>query len=257
LLFSALGFYRLVYFVSVGYAFSIAAMAAALALTASARLTWATGLQLLLLIGWGLRLGGYLLWRDLTPSFHSKQAEIQALDNRTPISRKMIVWIGVSILYLLMFSPALAHGLNAPAGSSRASRISEEVGLALMIAGLAIEALADRQKSAFKARHPSGFCKVGLYAWVRSPNYLGEITFWVGNWVSGLFFFNTGWYWVAGLSGLTCIVLIMIGSTKRLERSQGERYGSLAEFQEYVTTVPVLFPFVPVYTLKKVRVFLE
>ena len=29
------------------------------------------------------------------------------------------------------------------------------------------------------------------------------------------------------------------------------------EYQEYIRTVPVLFPFIPVYSLKKVRVFLE
>ena len=49
----------------------------------------------------------------------------------------------------------------------------------------------------------------------------------------------------------------MIGSTKRLEKSQGERYGALSEYQEYIRRVPVLFPFVPVYTLQNVRVYLE
>jgi hypothetical protein len=53
------------------------------------------------------------------------------------------------------------------------------------------------------------------------------------------------------------IVLIMMGSTKRLERSQDQRYGHLPEYQQFVHTVPVLFPFVPVYTLKNVPVFLE
>ena len=49
----------------------------------------------------------------------------------------------------------------------------------------------------------------------------------------------------------------MIGSTKRLEKSQGERYGALPEYQDYIRRVPVLFPFVPVYTLQNVRVYLE
>ena len=62
---------------------------------------------------------------------------------------------------------------------------------------------------------------------------------------------------LATLAGLVCIVLIMMGSTKRLEASQEERYGAREGFQHYIHTVPVLFPFVPIYTLKDVRVFLE
>ena len=98
---------------------------------------------------------------------------------------------------------------------------------------------------------------MGLYRWVRCPNYLGEITFWAGNWLLGLMFYTSVLRWVASAIGLICIVLIMMGSTKRLERSQGERYGHLPEYRTYVRTVPVLFPLVPVYTLQNVRVFLE
>jgi hypothetical protein len=57
--------------------------------------------------------------------------------------------------------------------------------------------------------------------------------------------------------GTVCIVLIMMGSAKRLERSQAERYGNLPAYNEYIRTVPVLFPFVPIYTLRNVRVYLE
>ena len=73
----------------------------------------------------------------------------------------------------------------------------------------------------------------------------------------GLLFYTSLLGWIASSIGLVCIVLIMMGSTKRLERSQGERYGDLPEYQEYVRSVPVLFPLVPIYTLENVRVFLE
>ena len=48
----------------------------------------------------------------------------------------------------------------------------------------------------------------------------------------------------------------MIGSTKRLERKQDERYGSDPEYQRYVQTVPVLIPLVPLYSLKRWRIAL-
>ena len=49
----------------------------------------------------------------------------------------------------------------------------------------------------------------------------------------------------------------MMGSTKRLEKQQDGRYGQQPAYQEYVRSVPVLFPFVPIYSLKNVRVYLE
>ena len=59
------------------------------------------------------------------------------------------------------------------------------------------------------------------------------------------------------LIGLVCIVLIMMGSTKRLEKQQDGRYGEQLAYQKYAQSVPVLFPFVPIYSLKNVRVYLE
>jgi steroid 5-alpha reductase family enzyme len=98
---------------------------------------------------------------------------------------------------------------------------------------------------------------VGLYQWVRCPNYLGEIIFWLGNWVAAFGAYTSWLRWGVSLIGLTCIILIMMGSTKRLEQKQKNRYGSLPEFQEYIESVPVLFPFVPVYSLERIRVYLE
>jgi len=156
-----------------------------------------------------------------------------------------------------MFSPSLFALITVSVSSSWIFYLIQLAGLLLMGGGLVLEAVSDKQKSDFKAEFPKQYCDVGLYRWVRCPNYLGEITFWVGNWVIGVMFYDTPLKWIAGLAGMVCIVLIMMGSTKRLERSQGERYGSQLKYQEYIHSVPVLFPFVPVYSLKKVRVFLE
>lgn len=78
----------------------------------------------------------------------------------------------------------------------------------------------------------------------------------MGNFIVGLAVYNSPLKWIAGLTGTVCIVLIMMGSTKRLEAAQDERYGDQPKYQEYTRTVPILFPFIPVYTLKKLRVYL-
>ncbi|MGL4649988.1 MAG: DUF1295 domain-containing protein, partial [Caldilineaceae bacterium] len=130
------------------------------------------------------------------------------------------------------------------------------LGLLIMAVGLLLEALADAQKSAAKAAAPGRFVDSGLFGWVRCPNYLGEILFWVGNFVAAIGFL-AGWAaWAIALGGLTCLVLIMLGSAKRLEAAQDARYGALPAYRAYTQTTPVLLPFVPLYSLHGLRVYL-
>lgn len=257
LLCSALGFRRVVYFVSTGYAFSIVAMAVLAPLLFAANLTVASVAQNLLLLAWGVRLGWFLVRRELQPSYRNELASVQERGAGITTGRKVIIWIGVALLYVTMYAPALFHLTAAHPPLPLAAWVTQGLGLALMAAGLIMEAVADRQKSAFKADNPTAFCDVGLYRWVRCPNYLGEITFWLGNWVAAMAFYTSVMQWIVTSIGFACILLIMMGSTKRLEGQQERRYGAQAAYQRYVSAVPVLFPFVPVYSLKDVRVYIE
>jgi steroid 5-alpha reductase family enzyme len=256
LLISALGFIRVVYFVSIGYAFSIVAMAAVTAIALAAQLTWAAALQLLLLAAWGVRLGVYLVQRERQTAYKRQLEGNQAYDRRVPLPKRIPIWISVSPLYVAMFSPALfaAEGANDLAGFPVAL---QALGLAVMAAGVVIEGVADAQKNALKKKCASCFTAVGLYRWVRCPNYLGEIMVWTGSLIAGAVFLTSPLRIVLALVGWVCIVLIMMGSTKRLEHAQDKRYGEQPAYHEYVRTVPVLFPWVPVYSLKGVRVYLE
>jgi steroid 5-alpha reductase family enzyme len=254
---SAGGFYRVVYFISIGYAASIAAMAVCAVTIFYQNLTVLSLLQSLLLAVYGLRLGTYLIRREFQPSY---QKELESVRQRTvgvTFGKKILIWVGVSLLYVLMFSPCLFSLSSAQLTASPLYFAVKMAGVITMIGGLFLETLADKQKSDFKKRFPNKFCDVGLYRWVRCPNYLGEIIFWTGNWMMGLPFYTSILRWIAALIGLACIVLIMVGSTKRLESEQRQRYGNLPDYQEYLRTVPVLFPFVPLYTLKNIRVYLE
>lgn len=257
LLISSLGFYRVVYFISVGYAFSIVGMALFSTVNHFDNLTWVAALQNLFLVLWGARLGIFLVYREFRTTYRRELTDVAQRSAGMGWSRKAIIWVGVSLLYVLMFSPSLLRMVSETAASSWAGYFVEGAGLLLMGGGLLIEAVADRQKSAFKARSPNQFCNEGLYNWVRCPNYLGEITFWVGHWVVGITVYTTPLRWLAPLVGIVCLVLIMMGSTKRLEEKQDKRYGDQPAYQNYIRTVPVLVPFVPVYSLKNVRVYLE
>ena len=152
-----------------------------------------------------------------------------------------------------MFLPALFHLTEPLQFSIPIFYVVELSGVAFLFGGLLLESRADQQKSIFKTLHPQEFCNTGLYSWVRCPNYLGEILIWIGSWMMGAPFYMGPWQWVGSLFGLVCIILIMMGSTKRLENDQEKRYGPLSEYQTYIRSVPILFPFIPIYTLNKMR----
>jgi steroid 5-alpha reductase family enzyme len=86
---------------------------------------------------------------------------------------------------------------------------------------------------------------------VRFPNYLGEMVFWFGLWVSALSAYRTLPVWVFGSLGFLFIVLVMIGAGRRLELKQGKRYGCDAVYEAYSRRVPILFPLLPIYSLRR------
>lgn len=45
----------------------------------------------------------------------------------------------------------------------------------------------------------------------------------------------------------------MFSGTRWLELRQDKNYGSDPEYQKYVRTVPIIIPFVPLYSVKKYK----
>ncbi len=256
LVISSPGFFRVVYFISTGYAFSIAAMAVAAGWIFRAHLTAPVWAQLAMLLLYGLRLGTYLVRRELSPQFARELEEVHRRADKVPSRVRPMIWLSVSALYPLMFSPAAFDALTLASGQRLVPWVVW-AGVAVMAFGLALESVADAQKAAYKRENPKRFCDVGLYRLVRCPNYLGEVIFWLGGFVAGASGYRAWWQWLASLAGFVCITLIMMGSTKRLEAKQRERYGEREDYQAYVKRVPVLFPWVPVYSLENVKVYLK
>jgi steroid 5-alpha reductase family enzyme len=251
---SAPGFKQVVYFVGLGYATSIAAQAIVMPILYRNTLgDWAL-VQSALLLAYGLRLGTFLALRERTTSFQTEQTENAARGARVHGTAKAAMWLGVSILYVLMFLPAL---LTMSAQAAGLPLPSTPLGIALMLAGLGLEACADWQKSRFKKQSPSKFCDVGLYRVVRFPNYFGEMVFWFGVWISALSAYQSLLAWVFGSLGLISIECVMLGSSRRLELKQADRYGADAAYQAYARQTPILFPVLPLYSLQNLKLSLK
>ena len=85
LVFSSVGFKKYVWFISIGYGFSVAAIGAALLIAGRGGLDGGIILACLLFICYGLRLGGYLAYRELkSASYNSKMKTDQVRQGHEP-----------------------------------------------------------------------------------------------------------------------------------------------------------------------------
>ena len=245
---SAIGFRKFVWFISLGYGFSMAAIGVALLVMfapgASAD-AMAPLVMSALLVAYGLRLGGYLLVRERRSAAYNKVMKTQVNDGSgLGLPVQILVWGSCALLYaceaaLIYFR--LANGTPADACAV--------VGAFIMVGGIVLESAADLQKTAQKRRNPHRFCDEGLFSFVRCPNYLGEVLTWTGVLVSGLTALAGPWQWLAAIGGYVAIVYVMFGGARRLELRQNRNYGSDPEYQAYVRRTPILLPFVPLYSV--------
>ena len=123
------------------------------------------------------------------------------------------------------------------------------IGIVISVAGLILEALADRQKSAQK--NPKMVATEGLYKIVRCPNYLGEIIFWTGIFIAGISTYGNVGQWIFAVLAYVAIVYIMFNGAQRMEKRQMKQYGDLKEYNDYADSTPIIIPFLPIYHLNK------
>jgi len=117
-------------------------------------------------------------------------------------------------------------------------------GTAIWLAGITIEAVADWQKSRFKAdpANKGRFINVGLWRWSRHPNYFGEITLWTGMFIIAIPVLE-GWSWLVAISPVFVFLLLTKVSGVNLQKKQAfERWGDDPEWQAYFANTPMLIP---------------
>lgn len=249
LIVSCIGFYKYVYFISLGYGFSIAAFGIAMPIMFWDSLSIGTIVASVLFVIYGCRLGGYLLIRELKSVDYRNTMKKEIKDGSTiGIGVKICIWTSCALLYALQVSPVFFRLQNGGKTS-----IVCIVGVCIMAAGILLESLADAQKSKAKSKNPNRFCDTGLYKIVRCPNYLGEVVFWTGVFVSSVDVLNSVWQWIGAIIGYVCIVYIMFGGARRLEIRQNKNYGADEEYQNYVKKTPILIPLIPLYSVEKYK----
>ncbi|GEM_PF-54852 len=108
------------------------------------------------------------------------------------------------------------------------------------ILGTALELVADEQLKAF-VKHNKDKTAVmtkGIWAYSRHPNYLGEITFWLGLFIFALAV-DPSAYWWTGIGFLSMVILFVGISTPMMDKHHLEKR---PRYQEVIDQIPGLLP---------------
>ncbi len=244
------GFKKYVYFLSIGYGFSVAVIGVAMAvmsLMGVFNANIAHYIQFVLFVVYGIRLSGFLLVREIkNASYRKTLSEAAGDESKMPFFVKVVMWLSVAVLYVMQTSGVAFRLYNGGETS-----LWQWVGIAISIFGIVLEAVADAQKSQQKKERPDMVAMKQLYKIVRCPNYFGEILFWTGVTVSALDVLTGFGQWATVLIGYVCIVFVMFNGAQRLEKRQMARYGDNAEYKAYADKTPIIIPLLPVYHLNK------
>ena len=244
------GFKKYVYFMSIGYGFSVAVIGAAMIVMSLMGIFPAAPahyIQFVLFIVYGMRLSGFLLIREIKNAAYRKTLrEATGDESKMPVFVKVIMWLTMGVLYVAQTSGVAFRLFNGCQTS-----LIQWIGIAISAFGIGLETVADQQKSAQKAKRPDMVATEQLYKIVRCPNYFGEILFWTGVTVSALDTLRGAGQWATVIIAYILIVFIMFNGAQRLEKRQMARYGNNPEYRAYADKTPIIIPLLPVYHLNK------
>lgn len=187
----------------------------------------------LMVILWGVRLGGFLFYRI------NKMGRDQRFDAfRGNAGGFLKFWLLQSISISIIVLPVL-FGLLSP-------NIGVNIyAFSLWFLGWTIQSVADWQKFSFRNNYPStSFISNGLYKYIRHPNYTGEIIIWLS-----IFWYVVpvleGWQWLSAIGPVWIIILLIgISGIPLIEITNRKKYFGNAAFQQYVERTWRLIPFV-------------
>ena len=147
------------------------------------KLTSASILLLISIIFWGIRLTGN--WAYVFEGLNHQDWRYTKLKEDNGKLYPLINFAGIhmvpTLIVYMCTLPAVyvvITELDANAGSY--------IGMAVCIGAATLQLVADTQMHKYRASGEHGLIRTGLWKYARHPNYLGEITFWTGIFVSGL-----------------------------------------------------------------------
>jgi steroid 5-alpha reductase family enzyme len=215
-----------------GLGFVVAAWVAFL--VNSVEMTDRTLLVLIMVTLWGLRLTGYLAWRNLGKG---EDRRYQQMRRKRPDSFWLTSLFTVFLVQaLVMWVVAVPPVVTL--GSAAALFWLDYVGAALWLLGMVFETVSDLQLARFM-RRPESKGQVldrGLWRYSRHPNYFGDFCVWWGIYLVAV---AAGNWWTLFAPMLMSVLLIRFSGVGLLEKTIARRRPG---YEEYVGTTNAFFP---------------
>lgn len=195
---------------------------------------------ILMICAWAIRLGTFLYIRI------RKQTRDSRFDGMREVFFKFLkFWIlqGVSVWVIMM--PVILFFQNSSTTLNKTSVFFVTVGFLIWLTGLLIESFADYQKYVFKQNpeNKDRWISTGLWRKTRHPNYLGEITLWIGVYLFVFPFLSDGQSVVALISPLFIFILLKyISGVPLLEKSADAKWGHNPDYTTYKAKSGIILP---------------
>ncbi len=185
---------------------------------------------------WGVRLGAHLLGRVRAESEDGRYRYLrEQLGDR--VQPFMLGFFQIQALWALLFALPMWAAASAP---GPAFAWNDLAGLAVWLAALSGEAVADRQLARFRAdpANRGKVCDSGLWGWSRHPNYFFEWLHWFAYVLIGI---GSDHWWIT-IAGVAVMYLFLTRVTgiPWTEQQSLRRRGSA--YRHYQQTTPAFFP---------------
>jgi len=193
----------------------------------------------LLVLAWALRLGGYLFRRILRMKVDHRFDEMR--DAPLRFARFWLLQAVTVAVVMLPVSYLLDRDHPPNFGSWSIA------GACVWLAGFVVEAVADAQKAAFKAKAENRrrFVADGLWRYSRHPNYFGEMLVWWGLFVYAVPVLDGAAFAVVAGPLFITLLLLFVSGIPPLERSADAKHGSDPDYRSYKQRTSILIPLPP------------
>lgn len=186
---------------------------------------------------WGLRLSGYLLWRNWGEPEDRRYRAMRRGHGERFAWVSLVTVFGLQGVLLWWISLPVQTAMLWP-GADRLGRL-DALGIGLFAVGFFFESVGDCQLARFK-RDPANAEQVmdrGLWRYTRHPNYFGDFLVWWGLFVVALS--TPAGRWTLSSPLLMSLLLLRVSGVPLLERGLTRRRPA---YRDYIARTSAFFP---------------
>ena len=193
-----------------------------------------TGIVLILVSLWALRLAVHITWRNWGEDEDYRYQNIRKRNSPNFQFKSLYIVFGLqAVLAWIISLPLLA----AISGDNPLGPL-DALGAALWLTGFIFESVGDFQLARFrkKSKNKAKVLDTGLWKLTRHPNYFGDFCVW---WGLYLFALSAGAWWSIISPLLMTILLMRVSGVALLEKDITNRR---PEYAEYIARTNAFFP---------------